>query len=453
MATIKIKKGLDIPISGALPHSNIVNGPFVRRVALVPRDYPGIKVKMLVKEGDSVDLGTPLFCDRRDEHVLFTSPAGGTVVAINRGARRKVMSVVVEIGGKETQARQKKVTPETATRDEIKEALMRSGLWACLRQRPFDRVAPSNGTPAAIFVTCVDTNPLAPKPQAIIAEKGKEFRTGLLALAKLTDGTCYVCAADGDDAEEYLPTGNIESWRFAGPHPAGNVGLHIHKLRPVGANTAVWHVGYQDVIAIGQFLRTTRIPTERVAALVGPGVTEPRIVRTRRGVAIEDLFGEGGVTASPARYVSGSVLAGKTANPDSMTGFLGAYDNQVTVLEDAAPRRFMGWAGPGFDSYSITNVFAGKFIKKNFAFNTDTNGSLRAVVPIGTYESVMPMDILPTFLIKAMLSKDWETCEKLGVLELVEDDMALCAFVCPSKIDINGLLRDTLEQMEKEGLG
>ncbi|MCA9003460.1 MAG: NADH:ubiquinone reductase (Na(+)-transporting) subunit A, partial [Planctomycetes bacterium] len=272
-----------------------------------------------------------------------------------RGARRKVLSVVVEIGGKESQARQKKVAPETASRDEIKEALMRSGLWACLRQRPYDRVAPSDGVPSALFVTCTDTNPLAPKPSAIIQEKSKEFRTGLLALAKLTDGTCFVCAADGDELDAYLPTGNIESWRFAGPHPAGNVGLHIHKLRPVGPNTPVWHVGYQDVIAIGQFLRTTRIPTERIAALVGPGVTEPRTVRTRRGAAIEDLFGEGGITAKTPRYVSGSVLAGKTANPDSMTGFLGAYDNQVSVLEDAAPRRFMGWAGPGLGLYSVTN--------------------------------------------------------------------------------------------------
>lgn len=448
MPVTTIRRGLEIPIAGGLDTTDIVRGGTPTEVALLPHDSLGIKPRLLVKEGDTVKRGSPLFIDRRDEDVLYTAPAAGTVKAIHRGARRRVLAVVVAVAGSDAESFGT-LSPGDASREQIKDILCRSGLWPSLRQRPFDRVAQSADTPAAMFITAMDTRPLAPPVEAILAHSVEEFRAGAQAVAKLTDGKTYLCTRPNAKSDAYDVAG-VERHEFRGPHPAGNVGVHINALCPVGPKRKVWHIGYQDVVAIGHLLKTGELPTSHTVAVVGPGVTKHQLIATQRGAATSTLL-DGNIAVPTPRAISGSVLDGEIANPGTDTGFLSRYAHQLTVVDDVSPRQFLGWMGPGANKYSITNTFIGKLFKQRFSFNTDTNGSLRAIVPIGNYERVMPMDIQPTFLIKALASHDLEMCEKLGVLELVEEDVALCEFVCPSKISITTLLRDMLTRIEKEG--
>ncbi|MEM7166390.1 MAG: Na(+)-translocating NADH-quinone reductase subunit A [Planctomycetota bacterium] len=448
MPVTTIRRGLEIPIAGGLDSTDIVAGKAPTEVALLPHDSVGIKPRLLVKVGDRVKRGTPLYVDRRDEAVQYTAPAAGEVKAINRGARRRVLSVVVAVDGSDAE-NFGTLSVQEASRDQIKDVLCRSGLWPSLRQRPFERVAISDDTPAAIFITAADSRPLAPPVEAILAHNVEAFRIGAQAVAKLTDGKTYLCTRNGAKSDAYDVPG-IERHEFGGPHPSGNAGVHINALCPVGPKRKVWHVGYQDVVAIGRLLQTGELPTEHTVAIVGPGVTKHQLVQAHRGAATAELLGDNVSVATP-RVISGSVLSGEIASPGSETGYLGRYGHQLSVVEDSSPRQFLGWMGPGASKFSVTNTYIGKLIRQRFSFNTDTNGSLRAIVPIGSYERVMPMDIQATYLIKALASHDLEMAEKLGVLELAEEDIALCEFVCPSKISITTLLRDMLTRIEKEG--
>ncbi len=449
MPDFKIKKGLDIPIGGAVESLSPVSGPVVRKVALKPADYPGIKVKLLAKEGQTIARGEPLFADRRDEAVIYTAPGGGRVAAVNRGERRRILSVVIEIESTEEKAKFEPINPDSAGRDGVRALLLKSGLWPCIRRRPFNSVARSDETPSSIFVTAMDTSPLAAPASALLAGREEDFRSGVKILSKLTECPTYLCTREGDESPAFEVSGKVRRRTFAGPHPAGNAGVHINALDPVGPDKFVWHVGFQDAAAIGQLFRTGVLPASRNVAIAGPAAKNRGIFETRRGASMDDLARDV-IASQPARVISGSVLSGLTANPGTPEGFLGAYDNQVTIIPDESPQVFLGWDTPGASKYSVTNTFLGRLIRCTFDFSTSMEGSLRAVVPIGVYEKVMPMDIMPTFLIKALASDDIEEAEKLGVLELAEEDMALLGFVCPSKIDISGLLRKMLVQMEKE---
>lgn len=452
MSVVKIRKGFDVPIPGGLESTVAQDGPPIHHVALKPQEALGIKTKLHVHIGQRVRLGDPLFHDRRDEHVLFTSPGAGEVVAINRGRRRMVQSVVVRLdpaSGEEEQVPFEPADPVQADADTIRGHLLRSGLWPCLRQRPFDKVAPSEGDPRSIFVTAMDTRPLAPPPLALLEGRQAAFRAGLVALGRLTSGRVRLCTAAGEDWHDFLVDG-VEHTAFSGPHPAGNAGVHINALDPVGPGRAVWHVGYQDVADIGEFLTTGRIPSRRLIAVVGPAAREPALLRTRRGAATEELCA-GRIGVEQARVVSGCPLAGGNAQPGGPYGFLGRYDNQVTILDDAPAREFLGWLKPIGRRHTFTNAALAKFVRRRLRFDTDRNGSDRAIVPIGSYERVMPMDIMATQLIKALASHDLEGAEKLGVLELAEEDVALCEYVCPSKTPVTRLLREMLDRIEKEG--
>lgn len=448
MAVINIKRGLDLPIHGALASNSMIDGPAIDRVALLPQESWGIKVKMLVEAGQEVQIGTPLYCDRRDPSVLFTSPAAGTVQAVNRGARRAALSVVIDVAQNEEQVAFEKIDLASADRDSLVAALCKSGLWPCLRQRPFNKVAVSSDTPRSIFVTAMDTSPLAAGPLAILAGRENAFKAGLAALTKLSGGATYLCTANGEDWGALLADG-VTHQTFKGKHPAGNAGVHINALDPVGTERMVWHIDYQSVADLGEFVSEGKLATERCVAVVGPAALQTGIMKTRRGASTGNFksFAKDG----KVRFISGSVLDGTTADPETEKGYIGRYSHQLTLLEDSPERELLNWVMPVGKRWSLTNSYLAKFFRKSFKTDTDMNGALRAIVPIGVYERVMPMDILPTQMIKALASDDLEGAEKLGVLELAEEDLALCQYVCPSKVDITGQLRAMLTRIEKEG--
>ena len=444
---VKIKRGMDIPIQGA-PQQVIEDAPAARAVALVGFDYVGMKPTMSVQEGDRVKLGQLLFSDKKTAGVHYTSPASGVVAAINRGARRVLQSVVIEVEGDDAEAF------DTCTADTIPDAsviraqLIQSGQWTGLRTRPYSKVPAPDAEAAAIFVTAIDTHPLSADPTVIIGEQAEAFSLGQDLLAKLTAGKLYLCTASGAQ----VPKGNasnIEVAQFSGPHPAGLPGTHVHFLEGVSASKPVWTVGYQEVIAIGRLFLDGRLYTERVISLGGPQVDKPRLLRTRLGADLQALCA-GQLKTGDNRIVSGSVLGGRAVR--GPTAYLGRYHNQVSVLLEGRHRELFGWMSPGFKKHSNLGIYFTSFFgTKPLAMTTNTNGSERAMVPVGSYEKVMPLDILPTQLLRALIVGDTETAQALGCLELEEEDLALCSYVCSGKYEYGPILRDNLTRIEKEG--
>ena len=443
MATYTIKKGLNLPIAGSTSTTDCVQGAAAQQVALLPQEAWGIKVQMLVAVGDQVKVGSPLFCDRRDPDVIFTSPAAGTVAAVNRAARRAVQSVVIDVANFDEHA---EVPSSDGSRASLVATLAASGLWPNLRQRPFDRVALSGTTPQAIFVTATDTNPLAVDPLHLVAGREADVQAGLKAMLTLSGGKVYFNTDGANDWSAFLVEG-VEQHGFKGPHPAGNAGVHINALHPVNLERNVWHVDVQNLADMGAYLNSGKVPTARKVAVVGPAASKSEIVGTQRGASM-NVFSS--YANSTVRFVSGSLLAGATANPGEEKGFLGRFAQQVSIVDDTPEREFINWMKPIGSRWSMSGTYLAKFIKKSFTTDTDLNGGERAIVPIGSYEKVMPFDIMPTQLIKALASNDVTMAEKLGVLEIVEEDIALCQYVCPSKVDITDMLRTMLTLIEKE---
>lgn len=459
MALHKSKRGLRLPIAGE-PKQQVEAARTPTRVALLGADYPGMRPTMHAKVGETVRRGQLLFEDKKMPGVRFTSPGAGKVVAVNRGEKRAFQSMVIELTRSEIEGRSgsaeqvafSKFTgkhPATLTREQVRALLIESGMWTALRGRPFGRVANPDGEPHSIFVTVTDSNPLAPSVEVAMADQGHRFKLGLTAIAKLTQGTVYVCTEPGMALD--LPAEDrIRVEQFSGPHPSGTVGYHIHVLDPVDRNKLVWYLGYQDIIAIGQLFDSGELYPDRVISLAGPLVRQPRLLRTRIG-ASTDVLVEGELGAGEPRVISGSVLSGRTAMGDDL-GYLGRYDQQITVLAEGREREFVGWLTPGADKHSVVKTHLGALIPgKRFAFTTSTHGSQRAIVPIGSYEKVMPFDLMPTQLLKSLLMRDVEVAERLGCLELAEEDVALCSYVCPGKNDYGPALRDVLTLIEKEG--
>ncbi len=444
---IQIKKGLDLPISGA-PKMQIEDGPPVSHVALVGGDYQDMKPTLLVSEGEQVILGQPLFSDKKNPKILYTSPASGEVVAINRGERRIFLSLVIKLSGSEEKtfpttaaARLEQLSPE-----EVEQQLINSGLWTSFRTRPYSKTPTPGARPAALFVTAIDTNPLAADPEIAISEKAAEFEAGLKVVKHLTSGKVYLCKKP--DAQMPVPQGITVS-EFSGCHPAGLVGTHIHFLERVNQQRTVWHIGYQDVIAVGHLFLTGRILTERLISLCGPAVKNPRLIRTRLGACLSELVSDQ-LHPGDKRIVSGSVLAGHRAA--QANDFLGRYHNQISILEENRLREFMGWTLPGFNKFSVKNIFASSLLpRRPLPMTTSTHGSLRAMVPVGAFEKVMPLNIKATWLLRSLLTLDTDLAQDLGCLELDEEDLALCSFVCSGKMNYGYHLRQTLQKIEEEG--
>ena len=444
---IKIKKGLDLPITGA-PEQSIVDAPAVSSVAVVGFDYVGMKPTMAVKVGDRVKLGQVIFSDKKTEGVNFTAPGAGVVKAINRGERRALQSVVIELDGDDAVEFNQYSASELAnlSREQVQDNLVNSGLWTALRTRPFSRVPQPGTAPNSIFVTAMDTNPLAADPAVIIAEQKEAFSQGLTLLTKLSETTVHLCKAPGAD----IPTADgVTVSEFEGKHPAGNAGTHIHFLDPVSQKKTVWTVGYQDVIAIGKLFAEGKLSTERVVSVAGPKATKPGLLRTRLGANLDELL-DGAHAGENNRVISGSVWNGRTAT--GAFAYLGRYANQVSILEEGDEREFMGWLVPGSNKFSVLNVFSSFLSRssKKFDFTTTTNGSERAMVPVGQFEELIPMDVLPTQLLRALVTGDIVHAMELGCLELDEEDLALCTFACPGKYEYGPILRDNLTRIEKE---
>ena len=451
------RKGLRLPVSGE-PDQTIESGRMVSRVALLASDYLGLRPTMHVAEGDDVRRWQLLFEDKKRPGVRFTAPGAGTVRAVHRGDRRSFQSIVIDLSREEREGRAGAVTqfrsfsgghPGGLRGDDVRELLLESGLWTALRARPFSRVADPETRPHSIFVTAMDAEPLAPSVDVVLEGKHGPFERGVVALSRLTEGRVFVCTAP-DAAVPVPDSPQVQREEFVGKHPVGNVGFHIHRLDPVERGKLVWHIGYQDVVAIGQLFDTGELAVDRVVALAGPSHPAPRRVRTRLGASTADLLQDMS-RDEDLRVLSGSLLGGRRAD-DAMIGFVGRYHRQICVLREGRKRELLGWLAPGLSKFSASRAFLSKLVPgRLFSLTTSTNGSSRAIVPIGLYEGVMAMDLLATPLLRALAMHDVERAEELGCLELDEEDLALCSFVCPSKIDHGAALRAVLTTLEAEG--
>jgi Na+-transporting NADH:ubiquinone oxidoreductase subunit A len=446
---IKIRRGLDLPITGK-PSQTIEAGPQVRQVALIGFDYHGMKPTMTVKVGDKVKKGQELFSDKKNEGVKFTAPAAGTISAINRGDQRVFQSIVIDVEGDDAVEFAKYEAAELVnlSAEQVEDNLVNSGLWTALRTRPYSKSPALKSKPSSIFVQAMDTNPLAADAAVIIATKKDAFANGLNVLSRLTEGKVFVCHAPSADLPK-AQAANVSYESFEGPHPAGNAGTHIHFLDAASVKKVVWSIGYQDVIAIGELFTTGLLNSERVIALAGPQVERPRLVRTLLGANLVELT-QGELKAGENRVISGSVFGGRRVR--EFTSFIGRFHTQVSVLTEGTEREFMHYLRAGVSKFSVMNIFLSKLLpKKLFDFTTSTNGSERAMVPVGSYEKVMPLDILPTQLLRSIIVGDTEMAQALGCLELDEEDLALCTFVCPGKYEYGPILRSNLTRIENEG--
>ena len=447
---ITIKQGLDLPISGK-PEQVIHNGNAVTEVAVLGEEYVGMRPSMKVREGDVVKKGQVLFEDKKNPGVVFTAPASGTIVAINRGEKRVLQSVVIKVEGDEqiTFSRYDAAALVSLTSEQVKQNLVESGLWTAFRTRPFSKVPALDAVPSSIFVNAMDTNPLSADPEVVLNEHKQDFVDGLTVLSRLFNGekTIHLCRAP-DSTTPNAEVPNVKVTAFAGPHPAGLSGTHIHFIDPVSLNKQVWYLNYQDVIAIGKLFTTGELFTDRVVALAGPTVKNPRLVRTRLGANLSQLTANE-LKEGENRVISGSVLSGRKAT--GAHDYLGRYALQVSVLAEGREQEFFGMIAPYSHKFSITRTVFGAFTKKLFDFTTAVNGGHRAMVPIGSYERVMPLDILPTLLLRDLAVGDTDSAQALGCLELDEEDLALCTFVCPGKNEYGPMLRQALDKIEKEG--
>lgn len=455
---IKIRKGLDLKIKGSPKAQEIreIEEKTVSQVAVTADDYPGIKPTFLVKEGDKVKKGQPLFSDKKNPLVLYTAPAGGKVTAINRGQRRAFQSVVIE-----TEKNEKEIEFNAYTRarlarlkkEDVINNLLQSGLWPSLIARPYGKVANPEKEAAAVFINAMDSAPHAPSADLIIGERLNAFEAGVKVLSRLTSGKTYVVKKSGSTLPDWEGE-TITNVCFSGPHPSGLSGTHIHFLEPVHKNKEVWSVQYPDVLAIGELFLSGKLHVERIISLAGPAAENPRLIKTRRGAWLQEICqGESyrSNDLEKVRVVSGSLLSGRSA--EGSFAYLGQFHNQISLISEKVEREFMGWLAPGFNKFSVKNVFASSCMgaKKEWNFTTALNGSHRTIIPVGSYEKVMPLDMEPTFLLRALLSNNLELAEDLGVLELIEEDMALLTFVSPTKDNFAANLRHTLTEIEREG--
>jgi len=448
---IKVKRGLDLPIAGT-PRQQIGESNSTRSVAVLGRDYVGMKPTMAVKLGDRVKLGQLLFTDKKNPEVKYTSPGCGIVAAINRGEKRVLQSVVIELDG--TEAVEFKAYPNTepaaVPEEQVIRLLVDSGLWTALRSRPYSKVPDPATRPAAIFVNAMDSNPLAAEPAAIIQAALSDFVRGVNVLARISAERLFLCsdAESSTVLENAAFAASVQQEVFLGPHPAGLTGTHMHFLNPVSLGRIAWGINYQDVIAIGRLFSTGFLDVNRTVSLAGPQVEDPRLVQTRLGANLDELVA-GELRPAENRVISGSVLSGRTAR--GVDAYLGRYHLQVSVLREGRERPFMGYMSPGVNRHSTLGIYLSSlFSDRKFNFSTTTNGSNRAMVPVGSYERVMPLDILPTQLLRALIVGDIEMAQQLGALELDEEDLALCSYVCPGKYEYGPILRDNLMRIEKE---
>ncbi len=444
---IKIKKGLNISLLGTA-EKIMKKADQADFYAIKPTDFVGIRPKLVVKVGDKVKAGTPLFFDKFQPEVQFTSPVSGEIVEINRGERRAILEVVVK-ADKTIEYEEFKVgDPKNLSREEIIEALQKSGLWPSLRQRPYSTIANPNDTPKAIFISAFDSAPLAPDMDYIVKDCVECFQKGIDVLSKLTNGKIHLnLNADYPPADTFTKAKGVELNYFTGPHPSGNVGVQINKIDPINKGDIIWYTYPQEIAAIGRFFEKGIYDATKIVALTGSEVKNPKYFKVLNGASIKNLV-KNNVNDGELRYISGNVLTGSKMEDD---GYIGFYDNQITVIPEGKYHDFFGWATPGFKKYTASRTLLSWLIPgKKYRLDTNFHGGHRAYVMTGEYEKVFPMDIYPVQLIKAIMIEDIDKMEQLGIYEVDEEDFALCEYVCTSKTEVQSIIRNGLDLMRKE---
>ena len=443
--TIKLCKGLDIKLQGAAEKKTTILG-LASTYAVSPLDFEGIVPKMLVKVGDAVKAGTPLFFNKNNASVVFTSPVSGTVAAVVRGEKRRILAV--EIAADSTIAYEEfgALDVKTATRDQIVELLLKSGLWTLLVQRPYGIIANPADMPKSIFVSAFDSAPLAPDYGYTLADDKQALQKGFEVLARLTEGKVHLSYNAKDAAPAFA---GVELHAFQGKHPAGNVGVQIHHIDPINKGEKVWTVGYADVAIIGRLFLTGKVDMTRTIAVTGAEVSAPAYVKVIAGAKLDSILNGNVAADAHARYISGNVLTGRNVGKD---GYLGYYANQITVIPEGDNYELLGWAMPRFSKFSVSRAyFSWLFPNRKYNLDTNLNGEERAFVVTGLYEKYLPMDVYPMHLLKAIMAADLDKMEALGIYEVVEEDFALCEFVDPSKTEMQQIIRNGINLMIKEG--
>jgi len=445
---IKIKKGLNIKLAGEAI-KEFLNLPLPDTFVIKPPDFIGLTPKLLVKEGDDVQAGTVLFSDKNNEAIKFCSPVSGEVIEIVRGEKRKLLEVKILADKEITYVAFDKADPNDLSREEVIHSLLNSGAWPFIRQRPFGMIANPNETPKSVFISAFDSNPLAPDMDFIMEGNDTLFQTGLDALKKLTAGKVHLNIHAGiTKAKVFTNAKGVEINKMDGPHPAGNVGVQIHHIDPINKGEVVWCIQPQDVLIIGKLFVQGIFDASRVIVLTGPPVNSPKYYKTLVGSSIKNIISKAGLKEGEDRIISGNVLTGKQIPPD---GYLNFYDTQVTVIREGHEHEFMGWLAPGMSKFSLSRTFFSWLTpNKQYHLNTNLHGEERPFVVTGEYEKVFPMDIYPVQLLKSILIEDIEMMENLGIYEVVEEDFALCEFVCTSKIESQAIIRRGLDIIRKE---
>lgn len=447
MKQFALRRGLALPITGA-PRQSIENTAQVQHFAVLGADYLDLKPSVLVAEGDAVGAGAPLFFNKTVPDAMVTSPVSGRIKAVNRGARRKLVSIEIVADPDAAEPLDFSDVGDVTTRDGLVERVCQAGLWTAFRTRPYSKVPDPATTPKAIYVTAMDTEPLAADPALIISEEPDAFNAGLKAVAELSGGTTYLCQTSGSELPVTDVSG-VERVGFSGPHPAGLAGTHMHFLEPPTAESFVWTISYADVLSIGRLLMTGRYDPSRVVALSGPQCKDPRLVRTLDGASLVELTQDDQPSDVTLRMISGSVLSGRAGEAE--TAYLGRYARQVTLIEEDRKQIPLGWVRPMVEKYAVQPVLGSALAKREFPLTSNLNGGRRAMVPLGTFEQLMPQDFLPTQLLRSLLVMDTDQAQALGALELDEEDLGLCGFACPAKYEYGQALRDCLTKIEKEG--
>jgi len=444
---IKLKKGLDIPIKGEAAN-NLEHIDKPETFAIKPSDFLGLIPKLLVKVGDKVKAGTPLFFDKYQPEVQYVSPVSGEVEAVNRGERRRIMEVVIKADQEDLSEDFLIGDPQDLSSEAIKAELLKSGLWPAIKMRPYGIVARPADQPKAIFISCFDSSPLAPDYDFIFDEESNAWRTGINAITKLTSGKVHLGLSVKKENKIFSETKGVEIQYFDGPHPAGNVGIQIHAISPINKGEIIWTLQPIDVIMIGRLFLTGKYDASRIIALVGSEVKKPVYIRFWLGGSLSGLL-NGRIAKGNTRIISGNVLTGTTAVKD---GFLGFYDTMVSVIPDGNYYEMFGWALPGFGKYSPSRTFFSWLApkKKKYILDSNTHGEERAFVLSDEYDKVLPMDILPVYLLKAILANDIDAMEQLGIYEVIEEDFALCEYICTSKIMVQSIIRKGINSMIKE---
>jgi Na+-transporting NADH:ubiquinone oxidoreductase subunit A len=444
---IRLKKGLNINLKGeadkvyaSIPQSDLFS--------LKPTDFHGLTPKLTVKAGDKVKAGSCIFFDKYNEKVRFSSPVSGEVTDIIRGAKRRILEVKLK-ADTETKYESFSTLDASANREQIIEGLLESGVWPFIRQKPFDIIANPMDMPKAIFISTFNTAPLAPDNDFVLHGLENEFQTGIDFLKKLTDGKIHL-NVDGNTNPSTVFTSckGVQINKITGAHPAGNVGVQIHHIDPINKGDVVWYLYPQDVLTIARLFSEGKYDVSRIVALTGPQVEKPRYYRTIAGANIKNLLNENTLIGDNNRFISGDVLTGEKIDENGNIGF---YDSQVTVIEEGNQQEFLGWIAPNLDKFSISkSYFSWLMPSKKYSLNTNYNGEERAYVVTGQYEKVLPMDIYPMQLIKACLIEDIDSMEQLGIYEISPEDVALCEFVCTSKMEVQSIIREGLDLIKKE---